>query len=243
MRSAIWGQFVKEILQEVKFRYDHSDIREELLEHMEELYEELREEGMDASVAEIMAVEYMGDAKEIGQALHKEHNPLLGWAWLIGKWLAAMFLVWGLLSIFPTAAQVYSGITTDYIEKTDSPLIYTVPLEEAWEVRGERIRLNEARYYKDGTLELRGDSLDWDRSNWNVSGLCRRMCVMDERGEQHAVEGLNGESISLGAGMFFRTQMVIAEIPEDTKEITLCYDGYTGESAVISLTEGREVAE
>ena len=30
-----------------------------------------------------MAVEYMGDAQEVGKALHAEHSPLLGWIWRI----------------------------------------------------------------------------------------------------------------------------------------------------------------
>ena len=40
MASALWGKYVSEVLKEVKFKYDHNGIRQELIEHMEELYEE-----------------------------------------------------------------------------------------------------------------------------------------------------------------------------------------------------------
>ena len=45
MASALWGKYVSEVLREVKFKYDHNGIRQELIEHMEELYEDLQAEG------------------------------------------------------------------------------------------------------------------------------------------------------------------------------------------------------
>lgn len=47
MASALWGKFASEVLKEVGFKYDHNAIRQELVEHMEELYEDLQAEGMD----------------------------------------------------------------------------------------------------------------------------------------------------------------------------------------------------
>ena len=103
MASALWGKYVSEVLKEVKFKYDHNGIRQELIEHMEELYEDLQAEGMDAPVAEVMAMEYMGDPQEIGKALHAEHSPLLGWLWMIGRELAVAFLILTVVSLLPTA--------------------------------------------------------------------------------------------------------------------------------------------
>ena len=37
--------------------------------------------------AERRAIAAMGDPEEIGEALNREHSPLLGWLWLISKWL------------------------------------------------------------------------------------------------------------------------------------------------------------
>lgn len=243
MASALWGKFASEVLKEVKFKYDHNGIRQELIEHMEELYEDLQAEGMDASGAEIMTVVYMGDAKEIGQALNQEHSPILGWLWLIGRVLAMAFLVWASIAVLPSVMELYKGISAQYIEKMDSPLVYTVPLEEEWNIRGERIRLHEARYYEDGTLEIRGDSRDWDRSHWHTSGLCRNMSITDAEGNLYAPVGMEENEICLGSGMFFRTQMLFEDVPSDTDEIIFCYDWFTGESELLSLTESREVAE
>ena len=243
MASALWGKFASDVLKEVKFKYDHTGIRRELLDHMEELYEDLQAEGMDADVAEIMAAEYMGDAKEIGQALNKEHNPLLGQLWLIAKAFAWAFLICVAIPACVDVAEVYHGLTSQYIEKTDSLLVYTVPLEEEWDVRGERIRLREARYYADGTLELRGDSLDWDRERGTISGLCRHMSFTDNAGNLYTAFGPEEGSISQGAGLFFPIQMQFADVPAELEEIEFCYDWFGDGRETISLTEGREVAE
>ena len=243
MASALWGKYVSEVLREVKFKYDHNGIRQELIEHMEELYEDLQAEGMDAPVAEIMAVEYMGDPQEIGKALHAEHSPLLGWLWMIGRELVAAFLILTVVSLLPTAVELFHSMNSQYVEKTDSALVYTVPLEEEWNIQGERIRLQEARYYEDGTLELRGDSLDWDRENYRVSGLCNHMVFTDEEGNSYLGYGPAEGSVSLGAGIFFRIQLLFENVPEDLEKIEFRYDWYGDGKETISLTEGREVAE
>ena len=243
MASALWGKYASEVLKEVKFQYDHNGIRQELIEHMEELYEDLKAEGMDAPVAEIMAVEYMGDAKEIGRALNQEHSPILGWFWIWSKAMASVFLILAVISVLPTATELFNGINTQYIEKTDSSLVYAVPLDEEWNVRGERIRLHEARYYEDGTLELRGDSLNWNREIWNTSGLCRHMTFTDEAGNLYSPFGPAKDSVSLGSGMFFRIQLLYEKVPAEMEEIEFYYDWFEENSEIISLMKGRDVAE
>lgn len=243
MASALWGKYVSEVLKEVRFKYDHNGIRQELIEHMDELYEDLQMEGMDAPVAEIMTVEYMGDPQEIGKALHAEHSPLLGWLWFIGKTLALAFLLWTGMAMLPTVTELCNGISSKYVEKTDSTLVYTVPLEEEWNIQGERIRLREVRYYEDGTLELRGDSLDWDREIHNTSGLCRNMSFTDEAGNIYTPFAPAEGSFSLGTGIFFRIQLLFENVPADLEEIEFCYDWYGDGKESISLKERREVAE
>lgn len=228
MASALWGKFASEVLKEVRFKYDHNAIREELVEHMEELYEDLQAEGMDAHVAEVMAVEYMGDAAEIGKALNEEHSPLLGWLWLIGKYVAILLMINAGISLLPSVTEIMTSINNKYVEKTDSPLVYMVPLEEKWDVRGERIQLHEIRYYEDGTLEIRGDSLDWDRDAWNTSGLCQKMSITDAEDNCYSPTGVSAgvgaNRICLGSGIFFRTQMIFEDFPKDTEKIIFCYD-------------------
>ena len=240
MASALWGKFASDVLKEVKFKYDHTGIRRELLDHMEELYEDLQAEGMDADVAEIMAAEYMGDAKEIGQALNKEHSPVLGWLWLGCRRLVLVLLVLFLLNGIPIVKTLVAGFFTPYWEKTDSPLVYKVPLEKEMKWYGEEITMQELRYYADGTLELRGTSLDWNRHWGNVSGFYATLCLRDEDGRIYVSEGGNGNQISLESGLWFRTQAFFHGFPLDAEKAELQYGRYGTQCIEIELSEGRD---
>ncbi|MBP3306795.1 MAG: hypothetical protein J6L66_04160 [Anaerotignum sp.] len=87
MNEKSWENYIQEVLSFVRFKYDHKSIRMELQEHMEDLYEELMEDGMDEEAARYMTIAYMGDASEIGQELNKEHHVLLGILWYFARLL------------------------------------------------------------------------------------------------------------------------------------------------------------
>lgn len=236
MASALWGKFANEVLKEVKFKYDHTAIRQELVEHMEELYEDLQAEGLDAPVAEVMAVEYMGDAAEIGKALNGEHSPLLGWAWLICKRLVVVLSILFLLNCIPIGGTLLQGIFTDYQEKTDSPLVYILPLEWEEKQQGETIKLKELRYYEDGTLEIRGSSLKWRRHWAQPSG--KIPMIYDERGQYYHSNAEQGAS--LGTGIYFRTQIFAEDFPLDAETVRLRFDIFGKREAEFSLSEGKK---
>ncbi len=239
MPSALCGKFASEVLKEVRFKYDHPFIRQELIEHMEELYEDLQAEGMDAEVAEVMAVEYMGDAAEIGQALNREHSPVLGWLWLFTKETVIFLLFILIFSVLPVGEVLLHGIFTEYYEKTDSPLVYVVPLEIEKEAYGEKISLRELRYYADETMEIRGNSLDWTGHWAEVSGIVASMTITDDTGRQYIMKGRNENQPSLGTGIYFRVQMFLEDFPLDAEKLNLCYDWYHGKTIEIDLSDNR----
>ena len=239
MASALWGKFASDVLKEVKFKYDHTGIRRELLDHMEELYEDLQAEGMDADVAEIMAAEYMGDAKEIGQALNEEHSPVLGWLWLVCRRLVLVLLVLFLLNGIPAGRALLLSIFADYWEKTDSPLVYTVPLEKEMEWYGEQVLLEELRYYEDGTLELRGTSLDWTRHWDSGSSFFSLIRLQDENGRSYDGETCLGTHLSRGTGIWVRTQVFTENFPLEAEQIRIKYGRYGEQNIEVELSEER----
>ncbi|WP_306544043.1 permease prefix domain 1-containing protein [Anaerotignum sp.] len=62
----------------VQFRFDRRAIRQELLAHMEDLYEDLLSQDIDEEQAAQLTVDYMGDSMEVGKELNEIHNPVLG---------------------------------------------------------------------------------------------------------------------------------------------------------------------
>ena len=83
---------MEEVLRQIRFTPDRKKIRQELSEHMEDRMEE---DGM----SEDLLLEAMGDPKELGIQLNRQHKPWLGWLWM-GSWtilLIAILLTAGIL--------------------------------------------------------------------------------------------------------------------------------------------------
>ena len=60
-------KYIKTVLKEVKFRYDHQEIEKELENHIFERSQYLKSKGMTAESAETEAVQRMGDPQEMGR--------------------------------------------------------------------------------------------------------------------------------------------------------------------------------
>ena len=246
MASALWGKFASEVLKEVKFKYDHNAIRQELVEHMEELYEDLRAEGMDVPVAEVMAVEYMGNAAEIGKALNEEHSPLLGWIWRVSRWAVYVVFLFSILwwaggFIRTTVINVFDK----YEERTDVAVVYSVDVDETVETYGERIHFDKILYYEDGILEIRASTLNWDRRT-NTSALTKAggLAARDETGERYYNIFLwqeDGVAYLLNhRGIYFKCQLYISDFPTDAEKLYISYDRYRKNYIEIDLPKGGE---
>ena len=70
-----YNKFLEQVLSYVKFPFDRDEIRLELESHILEKIEYYIEQGYDRETAEQYSIKDMGDAREIGIALNKEHNP------------------------------------------------------------------------------------------------------------------------------------------------------------------------
>lgn len=246
MASALWGKFASEVLKEVKFKYDHAAIRQELVEHMEELYEDLRAEGMDAPVAEVMAVEYMGNTTEIGKALNEEHSPLLGWIWRISRWAVwAVFLcsvLWWAGPFFKaTAINVFGG----YAERKDYAVVYSVDVNETVKTYGEKIHFDKILYYEDGILEICASTLNWDRRT-SASALTNvyRLAAMDETGKRYYDMRIAPEDeisyLRNRRGIYFKCQLYIYDFPEDAEKLYIGYGWQKEDYIQIDLLRGGE---
>ena len=110
MRSPDLEKYVKDILSHVKFKYDHNDIYFEIMEHMEDLYDDLVNEGIDENEAIKLTVEYMGDSEEIGKALNKEHNPFVGWIYRILKYCIILLVILNIIPVFTLVASIFLSI-------------------------------------------------------------------------------------------------------------------------------------
>lgn len=74
------GEFLKQVTQEVKYKKIHPYLMNEMEDHIEMLKEDYIEEGLTEEEAYEKAIRQMGDAKSIGQAFHKTHQPKMAWS-------------------------------------------------------------------------------------------------------------------------------------------------------------------
>ena len=220
MNEKSWESYIQEVLSFVRFKYDHKSIRMELQEHMEDLYEELKEEGMDEPLAKLMTVEYMGDASEIGQELNKEHHVVLGIVWYIARILVVItFLVTAFTyvllghSVVMSAVHDYSG----YEEYMDSPVVFSV--EGEYESYDDTLILDGLKLHENGTLDIR---YQVKRNPFARSILVHNYVeaiVLDE----------TGENLHIGpSGHNFRANMVtgckgqcVRFVPEEAQTLIL----------------------
>ena len=93
-------EYIKILLEQVRFEKAHKAIGDEIRAHIEDQAEANVSEGMDKETAEKKAVEDMGDPVETGIALDKVHRPQLAWELVVATLAVTVFSI--ILHIFMT---------------------------------------------------------------------------------------------------------------------------------------------
>ena len=94
MQTEVWGvtmeEYIKKLLEQVRFREAHQGIHDELKAHIEDQIEANISCGMDEDTAEKRAVEDMGDPVEVGISLDRVHRPQIAWGVIIAAVLVGV---------------------------------------------------------------------------------------------------------------------------------------------------------
>ncbi len=156
MRSPEWEKYVKDILSHVKFKYDHKYIYSEIMEHMEDLYNNLVNEGIDENEAIKLTVEYMGDSEEIGKALNKEHNPFVGWIYRILKYFAMLLIFLNISTVFIFIFSSINNFVTvnENVEKYGQKIEFIQEIDEKRKIDNTYIFLDKIVRYDNGDIKI-----------------------------------------------------------------------------------------
>lgn len=225
LRFPEWIEYTKRMNSHVKFKFDHEAIRDEYLEHMEDMYEFYVGRGMDPDLAKSAVLEDMGDPDELGRVLNQIHNPVLGWIWRLSRWLIA-FMV--LLVIYPTVVLFGSSaisLIQDYRDiSVSAPLVQEIDIGALRTLDNEGYYFDKLELYEDGTAILY--CLTWanpfDRATYwqpNLPGGG----FYDEEGMRYlAMECGNGNAGFVGKRVYY-----IEGFPLDAE--TFIYDYQNGD--------------
>ncbi|PYY26505.1 FtsW/RodA/SpoVE family cell cycle protein [Paenibacillus illinoisensis] len=90
-------RYLDEMCSQVKAREVHTDLRDELGNHIREMMLDKEEEGLTQEEAAEYAIEQMGDPTAVGKSMHKLHRHRMHWGLIIGLIslaIVSLFLMW-----------------------------------------------------------------------------------------------------------------------------------------------------
>ncbi|WP_130862929.1 permease prefix domain 1-containing protein [Bacilliculturomica massiliensis] len=221
-------QFLSQVLSCVRFRYDHAVIRQELLDHIEDRKDNYMEEGVKDGEAEILAVSCMGDARELGEALNREHSPLLGWIWRISGWAASICVFLAVvLTILPLGHMMLSPFINSADNIPRDQIVYSQKMEERVQIDDRVIILRKVvftqtdRNADTGTLHILWDNYE-KRLHFSGWGFTLSDCrFTDQSGREYLFSG--GYS---SAGPLSRCSTELDGFPKGAETLYIDYDRY-----------------
>ena len=226
--------FLEEVLRLIRFPFDREEIRAELENHITDRTNYYKEQGYNQESAAGLAVKNMGEAKEIGRALNKQHNPVLGWLWLVTNGLAFILAILVILNLaIPFLSSLLSLNGIDKIPASD--IIYQIDANEKVRLDDTVIRFTEVVYDKDGDLNIYYKYYDtrlWGLG-WSLPGIGS---ISDNLGNQYLTGGSSGNG-----GVISRNRQVIPDFAAAADTLIIDYDSYNRKYRVeIPLQEGDE---
>ena len=146
-------QFLDDVVQHVKFAYDRKDIKIELENHIKDRIDDYMIQGFDSESAEQQAIEAMGDAGEIGRALNKQHNPVLGWVWKISNWVVIFLTVFLIFFIGSSVIDTMENMNiVSSIPKSN--IAYSIDVNKTIRMDDTVLKFTKLVYDKKGTMKF-----------------------------------------------------------------------------------------
>lgn len=221
--------FLKEILTYVKFAYDRTEIRIELESHLSDKIEYYMEQGYDTETSEEFSIHDMGDAKEIGMELNKQHNPILGWLWRITNVIASLLIIIFCFIFILFNSSLFQGNLIDTISKSE--IVYKIDLKERVKIDDRVIRFTNVIYEKNGDMNIFYESYTLGGAWWNFGYLGE---ISDDLGNKYM-----SSSGQQSGGFISKGVLTLDQFSKAADRLIISYDRYNRKYRVeIPLKEG-----
>lgn len=167
-RSEAVRTFFDDVLQEVKFSWDHDEIRTELEEHILEECAYLETKGLPEEEAETEAVRRMGDPRSLGKLLNTAHQPWIGRLWLLTNTLLAVMLIVFAVNLYGIRETNDEGIPFGWAEAENQGVmellaedtVFHVTCDETLQLEQYQIRFTDVVCFRipaDDSIYIKGD--------------------------------------------------------------------------------------
>jgi hypothetical protein len=226
-------KFLNSIISYVKFPFDREDIKIELHNHILDRMDDYIEQGMDEETAEQLTLNDMGDAKEIGLALNKEHNPLIGWIWAITNAMVILFGLWVFfIAVFPILSGILPRNLVREIPKSD--IEYKIDIDE-------KVRLDDrVIHFTDLVYEINGDmNLFYESYGTTLRELGWGIGTIGEISDNLGNTYIDGSGFNSG-GIKTKSRRTIENFSNEADTLIITYDYFDRYYQVeVSLKEGE----
>ncbi|SEL12748.1 cell division protein FtsW, lipid II flippase [Butyrivibrio sp. ob235] len=116
-------EYIKKLLEQVRFKKAHRGIAEEIRAHIEDQIEDNMAAGMDREAAEKAAIEDMGDPVEVGISMDRVHRPQIAWQMVLGA--VVVGIIGSIIHILLAKSAAVGG-NTGVVNGSSSFILYTV---------------------------------------------------------------------------------------------------------------------
>lgn len=149
-------EFLKVVLSHIKFPFDRDDIKSELEDHILDKIDCYINQGYDEVEAENLALKDMGNPKEIGLELNKEHNFIIGWIWKLTSYAVIILIIINILPLISTfLGIIYSIFSRNPIKNIPKDNIaYHIEVDEKVQIDDSVIKITDIIYEKDRQMNI-----------------------------------------------------------------------------------------
>ena len=225
MLSSKGDKFLNDVISYIKFPFDRDDIRLELKAHLLDKMDNYMEQGYDEETAENLTIESMGNVKEIGTELNKQHNPLIGWLCKINNIAVALSVIVSIYLVgFPLLSSLFNNDPVDYID--ESNIIYNIPVDEEVQLDDTKIHFTNIILEKGGNMNIIYEY--YDTKLWGMGwSLASVGGIYDNLGNKY-VAG----SESCSGGLVSKCKRILRDFSPEATSLIIHYDAYNREYRV-----------
>jgi hypothetical protein len=212
-------KFLAEVLSYIKFPFDRDDIRSELDSHILDKIDYYIEQGHDKEKAEQLSINDMGEAKEIGMELNKQHNPFLGWVWKITNVMVILFVIVNIYIVgTPILMSLFDRNPMNEIPKSN--IVYKIDIDEKVKLDDAVIHFTNVVYEKNGDMNILYEYYDtklWG-TGWSFGGTGN---ITDNLGNTY-FDGSGGG----GGGIKSKYIRTIENFAKEADTLIISYDSF-----------------
>lgn len=213
------NEFLEEVLSYIKLPFVKDDIKLELESHVLDKISDYMAQGYNQERAQQQALADMGDPKEIGTELNRQHNPFLGWVLRLTNIMVIFFLICSIyLMGFPIVNHLFRKDYANDIPKEN--IVYKIDIDEKVKIDDTIIHFTNVIYEKDGDLSIFYEYYDTRLRGmgWTLGGIGD---IGDNLGNTY-FSGQSGEN----GGIKTRGIKVVRDFSKDADTLIIKYDYY-----------------